>query len=98
MLTCFITISFHHKALHVVIELSLVEYDMFSCLLLCILHLHYLAAAQMDALRISMKSSMSSRRSFPSQLPMEDFCVCFFSVVSYLNVCLVETFGHVIIV
>jgi hypothetical protein len=33
MLTCFITINFHHKALHVVIELFLVEYDMCSCLL-----------------------------------------------------------------
>jgi hypothetical protein len=63
-----------------------------------LLHLHYPAAAQMDALRISMKSSMSSRRSFSSQLPVEDFCVCFFSVVSYSNDCLVETFGHVIIV
>jgi hypothetical protein len=61
-----------------------------------LLHLHYPAAAQMDALRISMKSSMSSRRSFSSQLPVEDFCVCFCSAVSYSNDCLVETFGHVI--
>jgi hypothetical protein len=63
-----------------------------------LLHLHYPTAAQMDALRISMKSSMSSRRSFSSQLPVEDFCVCFFSAVSYSNDCLVETFSHVIIV
>jgi hypothetical protein len=69
---------------------------MCSCLLFFILHLHYLVAAQMDALRISMKSSMSSRRSFSSQLLVEDFCVCFLSAVSYSNVCLVETFGHVI--
>jgi hypothetical protein len=41
-----------------------------------LLHLHYRDVAQMDALRISMKSSMSSRRSFSSQLPVEDFCVC----------------------
>jgi hypothetical protein len=67
-------------------------------LIVPLLHLHYPAAAQMDALRISMKSSMSSRRSFSSQLPVEDFCVCFFSAVSYSNVCLVETFGHVITV
>jgi hypothetical protein len=61
-----------------------------------LLHLHYLAAAQMDVLRTTMKNSMGSRRSFSSQLPMEDFCVCFFSAVSYSNDCLVETFGHVI--
>jgi hypothetical protein len=67
-------------------------------LIVPLLHLHYPAAAQMDALRISMKSSMSSRRSFSSQLPVEDFCVCFFSAVSYTNDCLVETFGHVITV
>jgi hypothetical protein len=63
-----------------------------------LLHLHYPTAAQMDALRISMKSLMSSRCSFSSQLPMEDFCVCFLSAVSYSNICLVETCGHVIIV
>jgi hypothetical protein len=63
-----------------------------------LLHLHYPTAAQMDVLRIAMKSSMSSRRSFSSQLPVEDFCVCFFSVVSYSNDCLVETFSHVITV
>jgi hypothetical protein len=61
-----------------------------------LLHLHHPVAAQMDALRISMKSSMSSRRSFSSRLPVEDFWVCFFSAVSYSNDCLVETFGHVI--
>jgi hypothetical protein len=41
-----------------------------------ILHLHNPVAAQMDALRISLESSMGSRRSFSSQLPVEDFCVC----------------------
>jgi hypothetical protein len=69
---------------------------MCSCLLFLYLHLHYPAIAQIDALRISMKSSMSSRRSFSSQLPVEDFCMCLLSAVSYSNVCLVETFGHVI--
>jgi hypothetical protein len=43
-----------------------------------LLHLHYPAASQMDALRISLENSMSSRHSFSSQLPVEDFCVCFF--------------------
>jgi hypothetical protein len=48
-------------------------------LVVSILHLHYPAAvAQMDALRISLESLMGSRRSFSSQLPVEDFCVCFF--------------------
>jgi hypothetical protein len=47
-------------------------------LVVSILHLHYPAAAQMDALRISLENSMSSRRSFFSQLLVEDFCVCFF--------------------
>jgi hypothetical protein len=56
-------------------------------LVVSILHLHYPVAAQMDALRISLVSLMSSRRSFSSQLPVEDFCVCFFSVVSYSNDC-----------
>jgi hypothetical protein len=56
-------------------------------LVISILHLHYPAAAQMDALRISLENSMSSRRSFSSQLPVEDFCVCFFSTVSYSNDC-----------
>jgi hypothetical protein len=56
-------------------------------LLVSILHLHYPAAAQMDALRISLESLMSSRRSFSSQLPMEDFYMCFFSAVSYSNGC-----------
>jgi hypothetical protein len=54
-------------------------------LVVSILHLHYPAAAQMDILRISQESLMSSRHSFPSQLPVEDFYVCFFSVVSYWN-------------
>jgi hypothetical protein len=54
-------------------------------LVVSILHLHYPAAAQMDALRISLKSLMSSRRSFSSQLPVEDFYMCFFSAVSYSN-------------
>jgi hypothetical protein len=56
-------------------------------LVVSILHPHYSAAAQMDALRISLESLMSSRRSFSSQLPMEDFYVCFFSAVSYSNGC-----------
>jgi hypothetical protein len=54
-------------------------------LVVSILHLHYPAAAQMDALWISLESLMSSRHSFSSQLPVEDFCVCFFSIVSYSN-------------
>jgi hypothetical protein len=45
-----------------------------------------------------MTSSMGCRRSFSSQLPVEDFCVSFFSAVSYSNDYLVETFGHVITV
>jgi hypothetical protein len=56
-------------------------------LVVSILHLHYPVAAQMDALRISLESSMSSRCSFSSKLPVEDFCVCFFSAVSYSNDC-----------
>jgi hypothetical protein len=56
-------------------------------LVVSILHLHYPAAAQMDVLRIFLDNSMSSRRSFFSQLPAEDFCVCFLSAVSYSNDC-----------
>jgi hypothetical protein len=56
-------------------------------LVVSILHVHYPAAAQMDALRISLESLMGSRRSFSSQLPVEDFYVCFFSAVSYSNDC-----------
>jgi hypothetical protein len=56
-------------------------------LVVSMLHLHYPATAQMDALRISLESLMSSRRSFSSQLPVEDFCVRFFSAVSYSNGC-----------
>jgi hypothetical protein len=56
-------------------------------LVVSILHLHYPAAAQMDALRGSLDSLMGSRRSFSSQLPVEDFYVCFFSAVSYSNYC-----------
>jgi hypothetical protein len=63
-----------------------------------LLHLHYPAAAQMGVLKTTMMSSMGSRCSFSSQLPVEDFCVWFFSVVSYSNDCLVEAFGHVITV
>jgi hypothetical protein len=63
-----------------------------------LLHLHYPVAAQMDDLRTTMKNSMGSRRSFSSQLPVEDFYVRFFSAVRYSNDCLVETFGHVITV
>jgi hypothetical protein len=33
-------------------------------LVVSILHLHYLAASQMDALRTTLESLMSSRRSF----------------------------------
>jgi hypothetical protein len=46
-------------------------------LVVSILHQHYPAAAQMDTLRISLEISMGSRRSFSSQLPVEDFYVCF---------------------
>jgi hypothetical protein len=47
-------------------------------LVVSVLHLHYPAATQMDALRISLESLMSSRRSFPSQLPVEaSTCVSF---------------------
>jgi hypothetical protein len=56
-------------------------------LVVSILHLHYPTAAQMDTLRISLESLMSSRRSFSSQLPVEDFYVCSFSAVSYSNNC-----------
>jgi hypothetical protein len=50
------------KPLHVVIVFSLVEYDMCSCLLLFILHLHNpTAATQTDVLRTILESSMSSR-------------------------------------
>jgi hypothetical protein len=56
-------------------------------LVVSILHLHYPAAAEMDTLRISLESSMSFRRSFSGQLPVEDFYVCFFSAVSYSNDC-----------
>jgi hypothetical protein len=76
MLTCLWTISFHRKALHVVIEIFPCWVRHVIMLVVYLLHLHYPAAAQMDALRVSMKSSMSSRRLFSSQLPVEDFCVC----------------------
>jgi hypothetical protein len=56
-------------------------------LVISILHLHYPVATQMNALSISLESLMSSRRSFSGQLPVEDFYVCFFSVVSYSNDC-----------
>jgi hypothetical protein len=56
-------------------------------LVVSILHLHYPAASQMDALRISLEILMSSRRSFSSQLHVEDFCMCFISAVSYSNGC-----------
>jgi hypothetical protein len=65
-------------------------------LVVSILHLHYPVVAQTDALRISLESLMSSRRSFSNQLHVEDFYVCFFSAVSYSNDCKIETFGHVI--
>jgi hypothetical protein len=76
MLTCLLTISFHHKALHVVLELFPCCVRDVLMLVVSILHLHYLAAAQMDALRISLDISMGSRCSFSSQLPVEAFCVC----------------------
>jgi hypothetical protein len=50
------------KPLHVVIEFSLVEYDMCSCLLFFYMHLHNLVAAQTDALKTFLESSMVSRR------------------------------------
>jgi hypothetical protein len=56
-------------------------------LVVSILHLHDPTAAQMDALKISLENSMRSRRSFSSQLPVEDLFACFFSA---------EIFGHVI--
>jgi hypothetical protein len=56
-------------------------------LVVSILHLHYPAAAQTDALRTTLGSLMSSRRSLFSQLPVEDFYVCFLSAVSYSNDC-----------
>jgi hypothetical protein len=56
-------------------------------LVVSILHLHYLAAGQTDALRTILGSLMSSRRSFSNQLPVEDFYVGFFSTVSYSNDC-----------
>jgi hypothetical protein len=56
-------------------------------LVVSILHLHYPTATQMDALRISLENSMSSRRSFSSQLHVEDFYVCFFFAVSYSKGC-----------
>jgi hypothetical protein len=49
------------KPLHVVIVFSLVEYDMCSCLLLFILHLHNPVAAQTDALKTFLESSMVFR-------------------------------------
>jgi hypothetical protein len=71
---------------------------MCSCLLFFILHLHYPTAAQMDVLRISLEISMGSRRSFSSQLPVEDFCVCLLFRYYLLERLLVETFGRVITV
>jgi hypothetical protein len=87
MLTCFITISFHHKALHVVIELFPCLVRHVLMLVVSILHLHYPAAAQMDVLRIFLETSMGSRHSFPvSCLWRTSACVSF-SAVSYLNDC-----------
>jgi hypothetical protein len=64
-------------------------------LVVSILHLHYLAATQMDALKISLESSLGSRRSFSSQLPVEELCMFLFRCW-LLERLLVETFGHVI--
>jgi hypothetical protein len=60
------------KPLHVVIEFSLVEYDMCSCLLLFILHLHNPVAAQTDALKTFLESSMVSRRACHQSAACED--------------------------
>jgi hypothetical protein len=54
-------------------------------LVVSILHLHYPAAAETDALRTILESLMSSRRSFSGQLPVEDFYVYFLSIDSYSN-------------
>jgi hypothetical protein len=48
MLTCVTTISFHHKALHVVIELLPCCVRHVLMLVVSILHLHYSAATQTD--------------------------------------------------
>jgi hypothetical protein len=56
-------------------------------LVISILHLHYPAAAQTDALRTTLESLMSSRHSFSSQLPVEDLYVCLFSAASYSDDC-----------
>jgi hypothetical protein len=58
-----------------------------------LLHLHYTTATQTDALMISMKSSMSSRRSFSSQLPVEDFCVCLLLTMKFHQPSQEFTFG-----
>jgi hypothetical protein len=50
------------KPLHVVIEFSLVEYDMCSCLFYFILHLHNPIDAQRDASKIFLESLTVSRR------------------------------------
>jgi hypothetical protein len=50
-----------------------------------LLQLHYPSAAQMGVLKTTMMSWMGSRRSFSSQLHVEDFYVCYFSTVSYSN-------------
>jgi hypothetical protein len=50
-----------------------------------ILHLHYPASAQTDALRTILESLMSSRRSFLQSAAVEDFYV-YISAVSYSNV------------
>jgi hypothetical protein len=50
------------KPLHVVIEFSLVEYDMCSCLLFFYMHLHNPVAAQTDALKTFLESSVVSKR------------------------------------
>jgi hypothetical protein len=62
MLTCLYHYPSTIKHLHVVIVFPLAEYDMCSCLLLFILHLHNPAAAQMDVLKTILKSSTVSRR------------------------------------
>jgi hypothetical protein len=62
MLTCYATSSFHHKALHVVIELFNCGVGHVLMLVVSILHLHNPVAAQTDALKTFLESSMVSRR------------------------------------
>jgi hypothetical protein len=63
MLNCLQPLAFHRKALHVVLvsfPLLSMTCDHACCLLL---HLHHLAAAQIDILRTTLVDLMSFRRS-----------------------------------